>query len=72
MSEAANEVAANEEDIQEVEDSTDIDELEEDFPEDDELAEDIEQAKRDGVSSRPKIPSWDEIMFGSTPKDPKD
>ena len=61
-----------EEDIQEVEDSTDIDELEEDFPEDDELAEDIEQAKRDGVSSRPKIPSWDEIMFGSTPKDPKD
>jgi len=45
----------------------------EDFPADDELAEDIEQAKRDGVTSRPKIPSWDEIMFGSTPKDsPKD
>jgi hypothetical protein len=59
--------------IQEIDEIDEIDEIEEtdEIEEigDDELAEDIEQAKRDGVTSRPKIPSWDEIMFGSTPKD---
>jgi hypothetical protein len=45
---------------------------EEDFSQDaDDFLEEQEAAK-DGVTSRPKLPSWDEIMFGTTPSKGED
>jgi hypothetical protein len=31
------------------------------------FSQDVEDAAKDGVTARPKLPSWDEIMFGSKP-----
>ncbi|CAB4535247.1 MAG: DUF3071 domain-containing protein [Actinobacteria bacterium] len=50
-----------------------IEEVEEEISDEDmsldesNLSQDEEDAAKDGVKSRPKLPSWDEIMFGSNP-----
>lgn len=39
-------------------------------PDESQFSQDQDDDAKDGVTSRPKLPSWDEIMFGaSTPKD---
>ncbi len=49
-----------------------IEEVEEEISDEDmsidesEFSQDLEEAAQDGVTSRPKLPSWDEIMFGSS------
>jgi hypothetical protein len=35
----------------------------------DQVNEDDDEAKRDGVTRRIKIPSWDDIMFGKKDED---